>query len=119
MGFAAAFGNDVDGYYHKLLSGHSKIILIDTSKFPNHFDGQIYNFSSEGYIDGKNDRHLDDCLHYCIVASKKSLENAYLEDIENAIYFSVFVKYVPCVNSPLGGSSVCHKSTILFGVFGL
>ncbi|KAI9092530.1 hypothetical protein K1719_027658 [Acacia pycnantha] len=39
------------------------------------FAGQIQGFSFEGYIDGKNDRHLDDCLRYCIVAGKKALED--------------------------------------------
>lgn len=73
------FGNDVDAYYKKLLAGESGITLIDrfdASKFPTRFGGQIRGFKSEGYIDGKNDRRLDDCLRYCIVAGKKALEGA-------------------------------------------
>lgn len=73
------FGNDVDAYYDKLLSGESGIGLIDrfdASNFPTRFGGQIRGFKSEGYIDGKNDRRLDDCLRYCIVAGKKALEGA-------------------------------------------
>ncbi|OIW21751.1 hypothetical protein TanjilG_09173 [Lupinus angustifolius] len=79
MGLASVFGNNVDEYYEKLLSGESGISLIDrfdASKFPTRFGGQIRGFSAEGYIDGKNDRRLDDCLRYCIVAGKKALENA-------------------------------------------
>ncbi|KAE8731009.1 synthase I [Hibiscus syriacus] len=79
MGLLSVFGNDVDVYYDKLLSGESGIGLIDrfdASKFPTRFAGQIRGFTSEGYIDGKNDRRLDDCLRYCIVAGKKALENA-------------------------------------------
>ncbi|XP_027345718.1 3-oxoacyl-[acyl-carrier-protein] synthase I, chloroplastic isoform X3 [Abrus precatorius] len=79
MGLASVFGNDVDGYYGKLLAGESGITPIDrfdASKFPTRFGGQIRGFSAEGYIDGKNDRRLDDCLRYCIVAGKKALENA-------------------------------------------
>ncbi|CAL5213812.1 unnamed protein product [Lathyrus oleraceus] len=79
MGLASVFGNDVDGYYEKLLAGESGITSIDrfdASKFPTRFAGQIRDFSSEGYIDGKNDRRLDDCLRYCIVAGKKALEHA-------------------------------------------
>ncbi|WOG84992.1 hypothetical protein DCAR_0104178 [Daucus carota subsp. sativus] len=79
MGLVSVFGNDVDTYYDKLLAGESGIGLIDrfdASKFPTRFGGQIRGFSSEGYIDGKNDRRLDDCLRYCIVAGKKALENA-------------------------------------------
>lgn len=79
MGLASVFGNDVDGYYEKLLSGESGITPIDrfdASKFPTRFAGQIRGFTAEGYIDGKNDRRLDDCLRYCIVAGKKALESA-------------------------------------------
>ncbi|XP_057797705.1 3-oxoacyl-[acyl-carrier-protein] synthase I, chloroplastic-like [Salvia miltiorrhiza] len=79
MGLVSVFGNEVDAYYEKLLSGESGITLIDrfdASKFPTRFGGQIRGFNSEGYIDGKNDRRLDDCLRYCIVAGKKALESA-------------------------------------------
>ena len=81
MGLVSVFGNDVDVYYEKLLSVESRISLIDrfdASKFPTRFGGQVCGFSSEGYIDGKNERRLDDCLKYCIVAGKKALESANL-----------------------------------------
>lgn len=79
MGLVSVFGNDVDTYYDRLLEGESGIGLIDrfdASKFPTRFGGQIRSFDSQGYIDGKNDRRLDDCLRYCIVAGKKALEHA-------------------------------------------
>lgn len=79
MGLVSVFGNDVDAYYDRLLAGESGIGPIDrfdASKFPTRFAGQIRGFSSEGYIDGKNDRRLDDCLRYCIVSGKKALEAA-------------------------------------------
>ncbi|GKU94209.1 hypothetical protein SLEP1_g7735 [Rubroshorea leprosula] len=79
MGLVSVFGNDVDVYYEKLLAGESGIGPIDrfdASKFPTRFGGQIRGFSSQGYIDGKNDRRLDDCLRYCIVGGKKALEDA-------------------------------------------
>nr|WDA53419.1 3-ketoacyl-CoA synthase 2 [Erycina pusilla] len=79
MGLVSVFGNDVDKYYERLLEGESGIGMIDrfdVSKFPTKFAGQIRGFSSEGYIDGKNDRRLDDCLRYCLVSGKKALENA-------------------------------------------
>ncbi|KZV51052.1 50 kDa ketoavyl-ACP synthase [Dorcoceras hygrometricum] len=78
-GLVSVFGNDVDLFYEKLLAGESGITLIDrfdASKFPTRFGGQIRGFKSDGYIDGKNDRRLDDCLRYCIVAGKKALESA-------------------------------------------
>ncbi|KAG5235201.1 3-oxoacyl-[acyl-carrier-protein] synthase [Salix suchowensis] len=79
MGLVSVFGNDVDAYYDKLLAGESGIGTIDrfdASKFPTRFAGQIRGFNAQGYIDGKNDRRLDNCLRYCIVAGKKALEDA-------------------------------------------
>jgi 3-oxoacyl-[acyl-carrier-protein] synthase II len=81
MGLVSVFGNDVDAYYDRLLAGESGIGPIDrfdASKFPTRFAGQIRGFSSEGYIDGKNDRRLDDFLRYCLVSGKKALESAAL-----------------------------------------
>lgn len=79
MGLVSVFGNDVNTFYDKLLEGTSGIDLIDrfdVSKFPTRFAGQIRGFSANGYIDGKNDRRLDDSLRYCLVSGKKALEDA-------------------------------------------
>jgi 3-oxoacyl-[acyl-carrier-protein] synthase II len=79
MGVVSVFGNDVTTFYDKLLEGTSGISLIDrfdASAFPTKFGGQIRGFSSEGYIDGKNDRRLDDTLRYCLVSGQKALEDA-------------------------------------------
>ncbi|KAG4387096.1 hypothetical protein GLYMA_11G180750v4 [Glycine max] len=76
---ASVFRNDVEGLYEKLLAGESSITPIDrfdASKFRTCFGSQIRGFSAEGYMDDKNDRRFNDCLHYCIVAGKKALENA-------------------------------------------
>ncbi|KAI8569810.1 hypothetical protein RHMOL_Rhmol02G0305600 [Rhododendron molle] len=64
MGVVSVFGNDIDTFYDKLLEGESGITPIDrfdASAFSVRIAGQIHNFSCEGYIDGKNDRRLDDC----------------------------------------------------------
>ncbi|KAJ4792729.1 3-oxoacyl-[acyl-carrier-protein] synthase [Rhynchospora pubera] len=79
MGIVSVFGNDVDKFYNSLLEGENGIDTIDrfdVSTFPTKFGGQIRNFSSEGYIDGKSDRRLDNCWRYGIVSGKKALENA-------------------------------------------
>lgn len=79
MGVVSVFGNDVNTFYDKLLEGASGITLIDrfdASTFPTKFGGQIRGFSSKGYIDGKSDRRLDDCLRYCLVSGQKALEDA-------------------------------------------
>ncbi|KAM2227878.1 hypothetical protein ACFXTI_014642 [Malus domestica] len=81
MGLVSVFGSDIDTFYNKLLEGESGITLIDrfdASTFSVRFAGQIRDFSSKGYIDGKNDRRLDDCWRYGIVAGKKALEDANL-----------------------------------------
>ncbi|KAJ9558246.1 hypothetical protein OSB04_012860 [Centaurea solstitialis] len=81
MGLVSVFGNNVDTYYDRLLAGENGITLIDkfdASKFPTQFGGQIRGFDSDGYIDAKTDRRLDDCQRYCIVAGKKALKDAAL-----------------------------------------
>ncbi|XP_077251321.1 3-oxoacyl-[acyl-carrier-protein] synthase I, chloroplastic-like [Tasmannia lanceolata] len=81
MGLVSVFGNDIDTFYNTLLEGESGITAIDrfdASTFSVRFAGQIRDFSSKGYIDGKNDRRLDDCWRYCLVAGKKALEDASL-----------------------------------------
>ncbi|KAH6801834.1 3-ketoacyl-acyl carrier protein synthase I [Perilla frutescens var. frutescens] len=79
MGLVSVFGSDVDAYYNKLLDGVSGITPIDrfdASEYSVGFGGQIRDFSSKGYIDGKNDRRLDDCWRYCFVAGKRALDHA-------------------------------------------
>ncbi|KAJ9558315.1 hypothetical protein OSB04_012929 [Centaurea solstitialis] len=81
MGLVSVFGNNVDTYYDMLLAGESGITLIDkfdASKFSTRFGGQIRGFDSDGYIDAKTDRRLDDCQRYCIVAGKRALKDAAL-----------------------------------------
>ncbi|KAK1302933.1 hypothetical protein QJS10_CPB12g00809 [Acorus calamus] len=88
MGLVSVFGNDIDTFYNKLLEGQSGVSTIDrfdASSFSVRFAGQIRNFSSKGYIDGKNDRRLDDCWRYCLVAGRRALQDANLglEVLEN------------------------------------
>ncbi|KAK4338520.1 hypothetical protein RND71_043007 [Anisodus tanguticus] len=82
MGLVSVFGSDIDNFYNKLLEGQSGISLIDrfdASSYTVRFGGQIHDFSSKGYIDGKNDRRLDDCWRYCLVAGKRALDDANLD----------------------------------------
>ena len=79
MGLASVFGSDVDTFYEKLLEGQSGIGFIDrfdASTYSVRFAGQIRDFSANVYIDGKNDRRLDDCWRYGLVSGKMALENA-------------------------------------------
>ncbi|KAK8938796.1 hypothetical protein KSP39_PZI011197 [Platanthera zijinensis] len=79
MGLVSVFGNDVDRFYDELLRGANGVNMIDrfdTSELAVKFAAQISTFSSEGYIDRKSDRRLDDCWRYCLVAGNKALKNA-------------------------------------------
>ncbi|GJX53239.1 3-oxoacyl-[acyl-carrier-protein] synthase I, chloroplastic-like protein [Tanacetum coccineum] len=81
MGLVSVFGSEVDTFYTRLLAGDSGIRLIDrfdTSGLTTKFGGQIRGFESNGYIDAKYDKKLDDCQRYCLVAGKKALEDAAL-----------------------------------------
>ncbi|OMP02891.1 hypothetical protein COLO4_10735 [Corchorus olitorius] len=81
MGLVSVFGSDIDNFYNKLLEGESGISEIDrfdASTYSVRFGGQIRDFSSKGYIDGKNDRRLDDCWRYCLVAGRRALDDANL-----------------------------------------
>ncbi|MBA0610889.1 hypothetical protein Godav_011650, partial [Gossypium davidsonii] len=81
MGLVSVFGSDIDYFYNKLLEGESGITQIDKFDATNYsvrFAGQIRDFSSKGYIDGKNDRRLDDCWRYCLVAGRRALDEANL-----------------------------------------
>ncbi|GFP79311.1 3-oxoacyl-[acyl-carrier-protein] synthase i chloroplastic [Phtheirospermum japonicum] len=83
MGLVSVFGSDIDTFYNKLLGGVSGITPIDkfdASEYSVRFAGQIRGFSSDGYIDGKNDRCLDDCWRYCLVAGKRALDDAGLSE---------------------------------------
>lgn len=98
MGLVSVFGNEVDKFYEKLLEGESGIEPIDrfdASKFSTRFAGQIQGFSSEGLIDGKSDRRLDDSLRYCLVSGKKALESAGLapgsEEHKKVAFDSCFI----------------------------
>ncbi|XP_071723575.1 3-oxoacyl-[acyl-carrier-protein] synthase I, chloroplastic-like [Rutidosis leptorrhynchoides] len=81
MGVVSVFGNDIEKFYDKLLEGESGVNYIDkfdVSTFSTKFAAQIHGFSSDGYIDKKNDRRLDDYIRYCLVAGKKAFEDANL-----------------------------------------
>ncbi|KAJ4977970.1 hypothetical protein NE237_008750 [Protea cynaroides] len=79
MGVVSVFGNDVDTYYDCLLEGKSGIGPIDRfdpSEFPTKFAGQIQGFSSEDYMNKKQERLFENYHKYGFVASMKALTDA-------------------------------------------
>ncbi|KAG7952865.1 hypothetical protein I3843_12G080500 [Carya illinoinensis] len=67
LGLVSIFGSEIDTFCNKLLEGECGIHLIDrfdASKYSIRFAGRIRDFSSEGYVDRKNDHGLDDSWRY-------------------------------------------------------
>ncbi|KAM0939520.1 putative beta-ketoacyl synthase, thiolase, beta-ketoacyl synthase, active [Dioscorea sansibarensis] len=107
IGLVSVFGNDIDLFYDKLLEGQSGISQIDrfdASSYSVRFAGQIRDFSSKGYIDGKNDRRLDDCWRYCLVAGRRALDDANLG--EGVLQTMDKSKIGVLVGSGMGGLTV-------------
>ncbi|XWS68715.1 hypothetical protein CRYUN_Cryun04dG0115500 [Craigia yunnanensis] len=81
MDLVFVFGSDIGNFYNKILKGESGITQIDRFDALNYsiwFVSQIHDFSSKGFIDGKNDCRLDYCWRYCLVAGRRALKNANL-----------------------------------------
>ncbi|KAF5960145.1 hypothetical protein HYC85_001354 [Camellia sinensis] len=100
MGLVSVLGNDVDSFYNKLLNGESGISLIDkfdASDYTVQIAGQVLDFSAEGYIDTTKDQHFDDSWRYCLVATKKALQEANLSPqvLETLLTFMIVPHFVP------------------------
>jgi 3-oxoacyl-[acyl-carrier-protein] synthase II len=82
LGVVSCYGNDAQNFYQSLIEGKSGISPIqgfDCSEYPTRFAGQIHNFDSGDYIEKKQARRLDPYARYAIVAGKKALESAGLD----------------------------------------
>jgi 3-oxoacyl-[acyl-carrier-protein] synthase II len=82
LGVVSCHGNDADQFFEALLNGKSGITSIqgfDCAEYPTRFAGQIHGFDSGEYIEKKQARRLDPYAKYAIVAGKKALESAKLD----------------------------------------
>jgi len=83
LGVVSCFGNGVDHFYEQLLNGKSGIRAIDkfdASEYPTRFAGQIQGFEIGDYMDKKQARRVDPFIRYIMVAGKKALEDAKLDE---------------------------------------
>lgn len=83
MGLTSCLGNDVDAFYNQLLAGTSGISSITEfpcEDFTTRFAGIIKNFNPEPYLDKKQARRVDPFIAYAMVAGKKALESARLNE---------------------------------------
>lgn len=83
MGVVSCFGTDVDHFYKNLLAGNSGITTITgfpIDEFPTQFAAEIKEFDATGYLDKKQARRVDKCIAYSVVAGKKALEDAKIDE---------------------------------------
>jgi 3-oxoacyl-[acyl-carrier-protein] synthase II len=79
LGVASCFGTDVTAFYQKLIEGCSGVRLFDnfdSEEYPVKIAAQVADFSAEGYIEKKQQRRLDPCISYGLVAGKKAIADA-------------------------------------------
>lgn len=83
MGLVSCFGNDVEKYYDALLQGKSGVKIIkdfDVSDFPTRFASMIKGFDVNDYMQKKMARRSDPFIRYAMVAGKKALEDAKIDE---------------------------------------
>jgi 3-oxoacyl-[acyl-carrier-protein] synthase II len=83
LGIVSPLGNDVEEYYRSLLagkSGVSKITGFDVSDYPTQIAGEIKEFDATGYLDKKQARRVDKFIAYTVVAGKKALDYAGVDE---------------------------------------
>lgn len=82
-GVVSCFGSDQEGFYQALLQGRSgagPITQFPCEDYPTRFVAAVKDFDTEGYLDKKQARRVDPVDAYAIVAGKKALEQAGLQD---------------------------------------
>ncbi len=87
MGVVSALGHDVKKFTNNLLqgkSGISKITEFPCDDLSTCIGGVIRDFDPEGYLDKKQARRVDKFISYTIVAGKKALEMAQMDEAAQA-----------------------------------
>ncbi len=106
IGIVSCHGCDPKEFYDALLAGKSAVKLIsrfDTEEFPSKIAATIDDFEVGDYMDKKQARRSDPFIRYTMVAGKKALESAKLDQafLEKADK----TKYGVIVGSGMGGMS--------------
>ncbi len=82
LGVVSCFGNDVDEFYRSLLAGKSGVTQITQfpcEDFTTRIAASIKDFDPGDYLDRKQARRVDPYIAYSIVAGKKALEYAHID----------------------------------------
>lgn len=82
VGAVTPLGNTIEESWQNALAGKSgiaKITKFDTTGFDVTFAGEVKGFNPDLYIDKKEQKKMDEFIHYSIAASKMAVEMAKLE----------------------------------------
>jgi 3-oxoacyl-[acyl-carrier-protein] synthase II len=89
VGAVTPLGNNIEDSWAAALAGKSgiaKITKFDTTGFDVTFAGEVKGFQPDLYIEKKEQKKMDEFIHYSIAASKMAVEMAKLElteDVKN------------------------------------
>ena len=82
LGLVSSLGHDISSSWSGIVSGKSGIHNItdfDASDYPVTFAGCVRDFSPEDFLDKKDIKKMDGCIHYAIKASIEALEDSGLD----------------------------------------
>lgn len=89
VGAVTPLGNNIEDSWAAAVRGQSgiaKITKFDTTGFDVTFAGEVKGFNPDLYIEKKEQKKMDEFIHYSIAASKMAVEMAKLElteDVKN------------------------------------
>lgn len=86
VGAVTPLGNSIEDSWAKALRGESGIANItkfDTTGYDVHFAGEVKGFNTDQYVEKKEQKKMDEFIHYSIAASKMAVEMAKLELTED------------------------------------
>ena len=82
LGLVTSLGHDVSSSWSGIVSGKSgisKIQEFDASEFPVTFAGEVKNFDPLAFLDKKDVKKMDGCIHYAIKASIEAVADSGLD----------------------------------------
>lgn len=82
VGAVTPLGNTIEDSWAAAIRGQSgiaKITKFDTTGFDVTFAGEVKGFNTDQYIEKKEQKKMDEFIHYSIAASKMAVEMAKLE----------------------------------------
>ena len=111
LGMITPVGNTVDETWENILKGKSGISLLkhfDTSDFSVRIGGSIKNLPLDNYIPKKEQKKMDQFMHYGIAAGMQAIEDSGLDTSQNSKRIGV------AIGSGIGGLPGIEKGTELF-----